>query len=242
MTGPYTVFEGRFGIIKTYPGQRERDFERLLDGLGQEWECVKTSFKTYPRGHLIHQFLDGVLHLRREQNLAAGDVARITCRIADWMISVVCEPVTAKRRSATDYHAKISLQFCVAAAWIFDRLGVEACTEENIADPDILDLADRIDYEIDIEATHRRRFRGCVLVETRDGRQLKHLVEDIWGSAANPMTGQQIRRKFLENATLVLPERQAREIPAMVGELEAISDTHELLRACRPSTVSPAQS
>src|SRR3546814_5886245 len=106
MTGPVAVFDGRFGLINTHLGNRARSFDRLVANLGEDWECMKTSFKPYPCGHLIHQFLDAVLHLRAKHGLDPANVERITCRIADWMIPVVCEPVAAKRRPATDYHAK----------------------------------------------------------------------------------------------------------------------------------------
>src|SRR3546814_2067408 len=69
MTGPVAVFDGRFGLINTHLGNRARFFDRLVANLGEDWECMKTSFKPYPCGHLIHQFLDAVLHLRAKHGL-----------------------------------------------------------------------------------------------------------------------------------------------------------------------------
>src|SRR3546814_4266162 len=104
---------------------------------------MKTSFKPYPGGHFIHQFLDAVLHLRAKHGLDPANVERITCRIADWMIPVFSEPVAAKRRPANDYHANFSMQLSLSASIPFTLLGVEAFSDDNIRNRQILHLADR---------------------------------------------------------------------------------------------------
>ena len=231
-TGPATVLEGRFGLFNSHLGSGTYHYDRITAELGQHWECVKTSFKPYPCGHVAHPFLDALLMLHCNEGLRAEQVKRITCPIAEWMIPIMCEPREVKLRPETDYHAKFSFPFSLAAALIFGRLGVEAYSDENIHNPAILALAEKIQHVVDPDAPDTSRFKGWVQVETTDGRRLEQVVDDNWGSEANPMTSDQVRQKFLENATLAIPDSRAGEIVEAVSGMEELSDVGSIVRLC----------
>lgn len=235
-TGPATVFEGDRGFFRAYADTLDGNYAAITDRLGEDWSCLRTSFKPYPCGHVVHAFLDALLMLHREEGLRADQVERITCPIAEWMIPVMCEPRDAKINPATEYHAKFSFPYTMAAALTFGRLGVEAFDEENIRNPDILALGKKIHHVADPDAPGTDRFKGWVQVETTDGRRLERVVDDNWGSLANPMTPDQVQRKFRENAALALPTDRIEAIVEMVGELEAVGKMGELVDLCvRPT-------
>ncbi len=236
-TGPATVLEGRYGLFNTHLGPGEYDVESILDDLGERWECINTSYKPYPCGHVVHPFLDAVLALHREEGLRAEDVEQITCPIAEWMIPIMCEPREIKLKPKTDYHAKFSFPFSIAAALHFGRLGVEAYSEENIRNPAILALAERIIHEPDPTAPDTSRFKGWVKVKTKDGRTLERIVENNWGSEANPMTPDQVRRKFRENAELALEPARVDEIIAVVDGMENLRDVGAIIGLCTTKNI-----
>src|SRR4051812_20086968 len=97
-TGPAPVFESRFGLFASHVQDKnfKLDFGRMVGNLGSVWESRNTSFKPYPVAHVIHSFLDALLHLHRVEGLRANDVESIVCPIAQYMIRVVCEPVAEK--------------------------------------------------------------------------------------------------------------------------------------------------
>ena len=229
-TGPATVIEGRFGLMRSHARGEEFRFERVAAGLGKDWEYLGISYKPYPCGHVIHPFLDAILALYQEEGLRADQVEQITCPIAEWMIPVVCEPRAVKIKPASDYHAKFSLPFSLAAALKFGRLGVEAYSDANIADPELQALAARVVHTVDAKAPDTKRFRGSVTVELRDGRRLERAAEDNWGSEANPMTPDQVRRKFIENANLALPKRQVDSAIDCIEGIEALDDVATLVQ------------
>lgn len=231
-SGPATVFEGSRGFFRAYADTTDGNYGAITDGLGEEWTCLRTSFKPYPCGHVVHPFLDAVLMLYRDEGLRADQVDRITCPIAEWMIPIMCEPREAKLRPATDYHAKFSFPFTMAAALWFGRLGVEAFEEAVIRDEGILSLAQKIHHTPDPDAPGTHRFKGWVQVETTDGRRLERVVNDNWGSLANPMTPDQVEQKFRENALLALPEERIAAIIEMVGSLEELGEVGELMDLC----------
>ncbi len=228
-TGPSEVLESIQGFYSTYTAPGDQFPERLFDGLGERWEYPTTSFKPYPCGHVVHGFLDCILQLYREEGLRADQVKSITCPIAEWMIPIMCEPRDIKLQPKTDYHAKFSFPFTIAAALTFGRLGVEAFSHANIHDPALLALAEKIVHVVDQDAPETVRFKGWVQVDTHDGRRMERVVEDSWGSEVNPMTPDQVRDKFRVNAALVLPSANGDALVEAVSTFSDIEDIGEIV-------------
>jgi 2-methylcitrate dehydratase PrpD len=231
-TGPSEVLEGIQGFFKTHAAPGPQSPERLLDGLGTRWEYPTTSFKPYPCGHVVHGFLDCVTQLYHEEGLRGDQVKSMTCPIAEWMIPIMCEPRKIKLRPKTDYHAKFSLPFTIAATLTFGHLGVEAFSEENIHDPSLLALAEKIMHVVDPDAPAGVQFKGWVQVETTDGRRLERVVEHNWGSEANPMTPDQVQQKFRDNAAIVLKPDDVDALVMLTADLEMQNEVSELLSHC----------
>ncbi len=234
-TGPREVLEGIQGFFSTYAAPGEQHPERLLDGLGTRWEYPTTSFKPYPCGHVVHGFLDCILQLYREEGLRADQVQSMTCPIAEWMIPIMCEPRDVKLRPLTDYHAKFSFPFTIAATLTFGRLGVEAFSNQNIRDPEILALAEKIMHAVDPDAPAGVQFKGWIQVETTDGRTLERVVDDNWGSESNPMTPDQVRQKFRENAALVLSDDKVDTLIGTTASLETLTNVTQIVSNCIPT-------
>ena len=230
-TGPSEVLEGIQGFFKTHAKPGQRFLNRMTDDLGERWEYPTTSFKPYPCGHVVHGFLDCIMQLYGK-GLRAEQIKSITCPIAEWMIPIMCEPREVKLRPASDYHAKFSFPFTIAATLTFGRLGVEAFSEQNINNPEILALTEKIIHVPDPTATDPSRFKGWVQVETIDGRELDCVVTDNWGSKHNPMTPEQLYGKFQENSSLLLPDANVQLLSDEISYLEQIGDVSKLAELC----------
>jgi 2-methylcitrate dehydratase PrpD len=231
-TGPATVLEGRYGLFATHLGPGSYSMDRVVQKLGTEWICIKTSFKPYPCGHVVHPFLDAILSLYKDEGLRADDVVRITCPTAEWMLPIMCEPREVKLVPETDYHAKFSFPYTVAAALYFGRLGVEAFTDEAIRNQDILALARRVVNEVDPTAPNPSRFKGWVIVETKSGKRFERVVENNWGSESNPLSATDVRQKFRDNARLVLDDKKIEQVLSMTDRLEEVRDINEVVALC----------
>src|SRR5690606_36199754 len=59
ITGPQSVFEGKFGFFQTHltPVEGRLDFEAGSRGLGSVWHLPDTAFKPYPCCQLLHAFI-----------------------------------------------------------------------------------------------------------------------------------------------------------------------------------------
>ena len=235
-TGPATVLEGRFGLIRSHIQDKDRqfDFARMTRGLGDKWESREISFKPYPTAHFIHSFLDAALYLVRNAGLKAADVKKIMCPIAEHMVPIVCEPVHEKIKPDTDWHGRISLQYSLAEAIYHGRLDGRGYAPESLRNPAILELAKKIGYRVDTEAPGREQFKGWVIVETNDGRTLERIEMHNRGSSKLPMSADDIKEKFRDNASFMLKGDRIEAIVKRVDELERMSDVRELIKLCCP--------
>jgi 2-methylcitrate dehydratase PrpD len=232
-SGPATALEGRFGLFKTHVQLPDFPFawNRVLAGLGTEWESRRISFKPYPCAHVIHPFLDAILALHRD-GLQAAEIQRVVCPIAEYMIRVVCEPVHEKRRPASDAQARTSLQYSLAEALGRGRLDALSYRPEALRDRSILEIADKIEYTVDATAPTSRQFKGWVIVHTKDGRVLERIEPFNRGSPDNPLAEVDVVHKFEANAALALDGTRVRDLLAIVMDLENQRSLASLMRAC----------
>jgi 2-methylcitrate dehydratase PrpD len=233
-TGPAPVFESRFGLFASHVQDKnyKLDFPRMVANLGGTWESRNTSFKPYPVAHVIHSFLDALLYLHRHAGLRAEQVEKIVCPIAEYMIPVVCEPVAEKFAPASDAHGRVSLQFSLAEALARGRLGVDAYSDECLYDPAILALARKVSYVVDKDAPGRGQYKGWVIAYTTDGRTLERVELHNRGSAENPLSADDLRGKFRENAARTLGAAAIEAIVAKCDGLEREPAVGALVDLC----------
>lgn len=178
-TGSPEVLEGELGLFKSHIQKNgyKFNFDRMIRDFGEIWEMRQIEIKPYPCGHVSQPFVDCILSLHRE-GLRHWDVNRMTCLVADWMVPVVCEPQTQKKRPATSWHGRVSLPYTIAEALYFGRLNAESYKHENLHSPEILQLVDRIDYIIDDTAKVSRSYKGWIRVQTKSGENIEFVKHD----------------------------------------------------------------
>ncbi|MEC9345438.1 MAG: MmgE/PrpD family protein [Pseudomonadota bacterium] len=232
-TGPASILEGRFGLYRSHVQDPGFDFrpDLVVDGLGQRWEILATSFKPYPCAHAIHAFVDAALALRAEHGLTADTIAGVKAVIGEKYVPLTCEPVAAKLRPATPTHARASLPYALSVALVKGGLGPEDYADTAIADPAVLALAERFDWDIDRDPPGEN-FRGIVEITTTDGRMLRHVEPANRGSRANPLSREDLIAKFRQGTPHLGAGRQLAVIAA-IDDLDVAPSIDSLLRACQ---------
>jgi 2-methylcitrate dehydratase PrpD len=231
VTGPPTVFEGRFGLFSSHLQNPETktDLDRVTSGLGGRWESRNASFKPYPAAHVLHPYVDAVLRAREAHRIRSSDVAHIECPVAEFNVSIVCEPLAEKLAPASDSHARISLQYTVAEALHEGKLGKSAYSAQNLHNPEILALAHRVHYHVDHGFPGPGRFKGAVRITLHDGRVIDEIQEHNLGSPENPMSAAQLRAKFEENATGVLSKAERDRLAVEIDDMESLDDVSTIV-------------
>lgn len=232
MTGPATGLEGRFGLYRATLGAAP-DLAPLLATLGGRWETLAVAFKPYPCCHYNHAYVDAARGLREAHALAPDTITDVECVVPAGEVAVVCEPADAKRAPRTDYDAKFSLPFAVAAALLDGHVGVGTFTEARRRDVALLALAARVRYTVDPHSPFPRTFPGHVRIRLATGGLLEARVGENRGGPDSPLPTAEIVDKFRDNAARALPEPRARELEKVALELEGLEDVGRLMALTR---------
>jgi 2-methylcitrate dehydratase PrpD len=123
---------------------------------------------------------------------------------------------------ASDSHGRVSLQYSLAEALYHGALGKSAYSAESRKNPEILGLARRVHYHIDPDYPGPGRFKGAAKVVLKDGRQFEEIEEYNRGSAENPMSYQELRAKFDDNAGGFLSAEQRDRLASEIDRLETL--------------------
>lgn len=218
--GPSRPYEGKFGLIDTHlqGAAGSVDFDSISAGLGTEWNLQDTAIKPYPVCHFIHGCADAAIELHAE--LAGEEIVEVEALLPRDTMPIVAEPAEAKQRASTEYEAKFSAPFVVAACLLKGRFGLPELQPEAIADPDVRALAMKVQCAVDPDSAFPTYFSGGVRVRTRSGRTLSRHVRVNSGAGSRALDVGGVTDKFLASASLRIPEMQARRIRDRVLDLE----------------------
>lgn len=233
--GPPTVYEGRFGLYATHLPGMTTDPAAVSRDLGTRWELMNTAVKPYPTCHFTHAFVDLVLELLDESGASAADIDTIRCAIHPVPGKAVCEPEANKRRPKSDYDAKFSLPFIVAATALRRRFTLAELEPEALADKDILALTDRVQVVPDSEGLFPDAYSGAVEIVLRDGRTLSQREQVNRGHADRPLSNEEIVRKFYATIGTVADKSTAERVHDAVFELGTELPAAKFAELCRSS-------
>jgi 2-methylcitrate dehydratase PrpD len=148
-TGPATIFEGEHGLFRSYLGTGIEPGE-LFAGLGREWQTSSINLKPFPACQLSHATLHAAATARPQ--LPVGWAERVT-GIVIWLpeesVPIVAGPAAAKRRPASPYEAKFSVQWSTAAMLVDGVVAPATFAYDRLERADMLALADIIEVRAD---------------------------------------------------------------------------------------------
>lgn len=233
LTGPPTVFEGRFGFLQAFLDDKA-DAGAITRGLGEEWEVPRIFFKPYPANHFTHAGIDAAMRLR-EDGLDVEDIEEIELGVATPTLRTIAQPAEEKTRPRTGYAAQFSGPFTVATALVGGGgLGVslDDFTDKDVRDPVKLDLASKVRCVPDNECDRifPNQFPAVLRVRLESGEILETRVSHNRGGPQNPLSDEEMELKFRTNAERTFPPKQVDELRTALRSLETSKTVEEVTR------------
>jgi 2-methylcitrate dehydratase PrpD len=230
--GPPSIFEGKFGLYHAFLGAEkgEIDLESQLADLGTRWETPRIAYKPYPACHFMHGAV-GATAEAAAGGLSPDEVKEIVVTVPAAGVDLVLEPAAAKLAPRTAYEAKFSLQYSAAAMLVHGRCGVSTYAEDAIRDPRVLELAQRVRYAVKDYPTYPAAFPGGVQITMQNGQRLEADLPHQRGGPENPMTADEVRKKYRDNAVLALDEDA---VDALEEAILALEEQDDLRTALAP--------
>jgi 2-methylcitrate dehydratase PrpD len=228
--GPREVFEDRFGFFAAYYRGNAADPTTQVESLGHTWETPRIAFKAYPACHFVHGCLDAAATARNATGWNAEDIETITVAVAEPGIPLVLEPREAKARPRSDYDAKFSVPYSVAAMLVHGHVDLGSYADDALDDHLVLDVAARVEYEHRAFATFPRAFPGWVRLAHRDGHTFEAEAPYQRGAPEHPLSEAEVREKFRRNAALALEPDAVTELEETLLALDELNDVRDATR------------
>lgn len=200
---------------------------RLTDGLGKEWETLNVGYKPHASVTSIHTALDGLTEIMRENNLKAGDIAKLETGLSP-MTHVHCA-WEYKAQGVTA--AQMNLYYGLAVTALDGMAFTEQYKESRLRDPEIFDFISRVSAYVDPEIEKMGppfRHAARVKVTAKDGRVIEKFLHHRRGSPENPLKPEDIEYKFRHVVSGCLSKADIDKVVELVAGLEKMENTNEL--------------
>jgi len=188
------------------------------------WELELNTFKTYPCGVVAHPAMDAAISVSAVIDTA--DVTGITLR---------CNPLVPElmglAQPADGLSARFSARHGVAVGLRFGRAGLAEFSDAVATDPEVAALRALITLQPDPGVS---RDAAELRIGLRRADPVVARVEHTRGSAARPLTDQDLLDKVRALLAPVLGEDAADRVRAAVDELPTAPDVSRLIAAIRP--------
>jgi 2-methylcitrate dehydratase PrpD len=196
--------------------------DKLIAGLGSNYEIINTSIKKWCVGSPLQSVLDAVTALLDDAAVRAGSIKHIVVDMPADRLHIV------DNRSIPD----ICLQHLVALM-IADG-GVTFDSVHDVArmrDPKVLAIRRLVEAVPSVELQNAKPARQAIVrIETADGRSLSHRTYEVRGTPGNPMSAKEVEDKALDLMAPILGAARANELIAAVAGLDRFGPVAGLRR------------
>ena len=190
---------------------------KAVDGDGKR-EMEKNTFKPFPCGIVIHPVIDGCAQLR-EEGVKAEDVEAVELQVHPLVLEL-----TGKKLPKDGLEAKFSVYHGAACGLLFGKASPSEYTDEVVKQT--ADLRSKINAAVD----KGLKADEChITIRGANGAAKKH-VEHAVGSLDKPMSPEQFRKKFLDQAGRVLGQSEASELFDSLLSIMKAPDLSSMLR------------
>jgi 2-methylcitrate dehydratase PrpD len=223
LTGPPTIIEGKRGFCRVFADQY--DIDVITQDLGSDFKIMRIWFKIFPCVATVQGVIDTLAKIIDEHQIRAADVEEIKVGISETSLShggAIYEPTDVAS-------AQFSLPFSLALRLLKRDNDLSLYMDPNLwTDPEILAVARKVHSYADANAKGEQNYNTTMEVKLVNGKVLKAFQQYPPGSPLNPISREELRKKFSKLAGAVLPDRRIDQIIETVDKLETLDDCSKL--------------
>ena len=221
--GPPTPFEGKYDAYTAFSGERHPD--ALLSEWGKHFYLPEFAYKLYSSCSFTHPGLDALLAIARQHQLSPADVQGIVLRF----------PKSGAHMIDNNELKSHCAQYILPVGLVFGGVTIDDILEDRLRHPDVARLraATRMVADPELDGGWPEVYASVVEVTTSDGRRLSTRVDHARGTMENPLTPDEIHRKYLKLATTVTTAAHAEQIAEAVRQIDRSSEVARLAALLR---------
>ena len=227
-TAAANILEARRGFFNAMAGGFDEG--KIAGRLGRPYFMQEPgiSIKPYPSGSLSHPAQDLILDLVRQHDLTAADIERIEVGTNSNVPNALIYPMP---KNALE--GKFSIPFCMAIAVLERKAGIAQFQDRKVRDKRVIALMKRVTLYVDdeLERLGYDQVRSRVRITLKNGRMIEGRYDVARGHPEKPMSWADLSGKFRDCAALVLPDKSAEDVIALVARIEELKSLKPLLSA-----------
>jgi 2-methylcitrate dehydratase PrpD len=216
---PLTGMQGYYHALAETP-----KLSLLTDGLGESWEIMKTAYKPYPCGFVVHPVLDCILDWQRDNPKTVVTKVVVT---GNPLLGIR----TDRPNISTSGQSQVSVQHAVAAALITGKAGVEQFADACVQDAEVRALRGKVEVVRDESFA---TVAAAVEIVTADGKTHKLSTAAARGSEANPMSDKDLEDKLRDAAAAWNPHHDIAPLIGAIWTLDKSEDISKLIPLAVP--------
>ena len=233
ITGPSSVYEGKFGFFETHltPIMGQLDFETAGRDLGKRWYLPETAYKPYPCCQLLHAFIEAGKRMLvgfARDGIKLDDIETISCQLAEPGLTLVTDPIDRKRRPQTPHEARFSLPFGVASTLVHGDVGLESFRQDRLGEQSVLRLASLVQASVDPDSDYPKHCPAILEITAR-GKTYREHVPFHPGSPEAPLSKADVLDKFARNTGWLLGDK-ARDVGEAMAATKSSASLGSLLQ------------
>ena len=182
--GAATALEGKLG----WAAATGSDWQPACidEGLSDNWEFTRNTFKPYPCGIVLHSVIDACLALAQAHSITANNIESVAV-FGDALLLARGDRAVHDERDA-----RVSIHHAVAIAFTYQQADITEFTASAVFDPAITQLRSRVEPRLD-----QTMPTGSARVELvmADGSRFSKRVDYARGSEQLPLSDQDIEAK-----------------------------------------------
>jgi 2-methylcitrate dehydratase PrpD len=224
LTGPPTIIEGKRGFCKVFADKYDMDL--ITKDLGSDFKIMRIWFKMYPCVATVQGVIDTLAKMMDEHPISAENVEEIRVGVSETSLShggAIYEPNDVAS-------AQFSLPFSLALRLLKNDNDLSLYMDSKLwKDPKVLGLAKKVKSYADPNAKDEQNYNTTMEVKLTDGKTIKAFQQYPPGSPLNPVSREELRKKFKKLASAFLPPNRIEEVIQTVDKLEALDDASKLV-------------
>ncbi|KAK3055245.1 hypothetical protein LTR09_003798 [Extremus antarcticus] len=225
-TSSEQALEAKRGWANVVAGGGTPKPDQYVSELGEKWEIEANAFKPFPCGIVCHPLIDACIQLRedmRRQDLEVKDITEVQALVHPLVIEL-----TSKRTPKDGLEGKFSVFHGGAVGLLYGKAGPAQYADDVVTDAAVVEVRDKTKPTADEMIRPDETF--LTVFFTR-GRELKKHIDSAVGSLDKPLTNEQLTAKFVDQATLVLGEADAKSASERAWRIAESSDVAEISKA-----------
>ncbi len=221
-TGPRMALESKEGFFNAFTNEVKT--EEFGDDLGRRWAIMEVGFKPHAACRYAHGPIDLAQRAFHENGVRLSDLESCTVGMSELAIRQASKPKAANLNAAMG-----STEFSVALALAVGNNGLKEYWD-GFKNREIHEKAMRV--QVRQEPTYGVTGRQAdIRIALTDGRTFELSSKEPKGEPTNPLSEDELERKYFAMTTMVIEEAHARRVAEMLMKLDQLPKASAVPRA-----------